>query len=44
MGHVGIIAKSVSTTIPFERASTTTYPNRRGIPNEMMMEGIARRK
>ena len=30
--------------IPFERVSTTTYPNRRGIPRLMMEENMARRK
>lgn len=44
LGHVGDIGEAVRTAIPFERVSTTTYPNRRGIPNEMMEEGMARRK
>ncbi|MBL0011414.1 MAG: hypothetical protein IPP22_11345 [Nitrosomonas sp.] len=34
-GYVGDIGESVTTDIPFERVSTTTYPNQRGIPIEM---------
>jgi transposase len=44
LGHVGDIGEAVRTAIPFERVSTTTYPNRRGIPNEMMEEGMVRPK
>lgn len=44
MGHVCDIGEAVRAAIPFERLSITTYPNRRGIPNEMMEEGMAQRK
>ncbi len=44
LGHVGDIGETVRTVIPFERVSITTYPNRRGIPNDMMEEGMTVRK
>ena len=44
LGHVGDIGEAVRLAIPFERVSTTTYPSRRGIPNEIVEEGMARRK
>lgn len=44
LGHVGDIGEAVKAAIPFERVSTTTYPNRRGIPRLMMEENMARRK
>jgi hypothetical protein len=44
LGHVGDIGEIAQAIIPFERVSTTTYPNRRGIPNEIMEEGMAVRK
>lgn len=44
LGHVGDIGEAVKAAIPFERVSTTTYPNRRDIPINMMEEAMARRK
>jgi hypothetical protein len=44
LGHVGDIGDAVKAAIPFERVSTTTYPNRRGIPFILMEEGMARCK
>lgn len=44
LGHVGDIGEAVKATIPFERVSTTTYPNRRDIPINMMEKVMARRK
>lgn len=44
LGHVGDIGEAARAAIPFERVSTTTYPNRRGIPIDMMEEGMTRRK
>ena len=44
LGHVGDIGEIVKAIIPFERVSTTTYPNRCGIPNEIMEESMAVRK
>lgn len=44
LGHVGDIGEAVKAAIPFERVSTTTYPNRRGIPFLLMEEGMARCK
>lgn len=44
LGHVGDIGEIVKAIIPFERVSTTTYPNRCGIPNEIMGEDMADRK
>jgi transposase len=44
LGYVGDIGEAVKAAIPFERVSTTTYPNRRGIPRLMMEENMARRK
>jgi len=44
LGHVGDIGEIVKAIIPFERVSTTMYPNRCGIPNEIMEEGMAVRK
>ena len=44
LGHVGDIGEAVKAAIPFERVSTTTYPNRRGIPRLMMEKNMARRK
>lgn len=43
-GHVCDIGEAAKAAIPFERVSITTYPNRCGIPNEMMEEGMAQRK
>ncbi len=43
-GHVGDIGETVRTAIPFQRVSTTTYPNRRGIPSKIMEERTAVRK
>lgn len=44
MGHVGDIGESVATDIPFERVSTTTYPNQHGIPIDMMEDAMVKRK
>ena len=44
LGHVGDIGEAVKAIIPFERVSTTTYPNRRDIPINMMEKVMARRK
>lgn len=44
MGYVGDIGESVVTDIPFERVSTTMYPDQRGIPIEMMEDAMAKRK
>jgi len=44
MGHICDTGETVKAVIPFERLSITTYPNRCGIPNEMMEEGMAQRK
>ena len=44
LGHVGDIGEIVKAIIPFERVSTTTYPNRCGIPNEIIEESVAVRK
>lgn len=44
MGHVGDIGEFVATNIPFERVSTTTYLNQRGIPIEMMEDVMAKCK
>ena len=44
MGHVGDIGESVATDIPFERVSTTTYLNQRGIPIEIMEDVMAKFK
>lgn len=44
LGHVSDIGEAVKATITFERVSTTTYPNRRGIPRLMMEENMARCK
>ena len=43
-GHVCDIGEAAKAVIPFERVSITTYPNRCGIPNEMMEEDMAQRK
>ena len=43
-GHVCDIGEAAKAVIPFERVSITTYPNRCGIPNEMMEEDMAHRK
>lgn len=43
-GHVCDIGEAAKAVIPFERVSITTYPNRCGIPNEMMEEGMAQCK
>ena len=43
-GHVCDIGEAVKAAIPFERVSITTYPNRCGIPNEMMEEDMTQRK
>lgn len=43
-GHVCDIGEAAKAAIPFERVSITTYPNRCGIPNEIMEEGMAQRK
>lgn len=44
LGYVGPIGETAKAAIPFERVSTTTYPNRRGIPRPIMEENMARRK
>jgi len=44
LGHVGDIGETVKAVIPFERVSTTTYPNQRGIPMTIMEEAMAVRK
>ena len=43
-GHVCDIGEAAKAVIPFERVSITTYPNRCGIPNEMLEEGMVQRK
>lgn len=43
-GHICDIGEAAKAVIPFERVSITTYPNRCGIPNEMLEEGMVQRK
>ena len=43
-GHVCDIGEATKAAIPFERVSITAYPDRYGIPNEMLKKSMAQRK